>query len=77
MIYEFPKHITINGRLFVVESQAEEDAVRAKVYPSEADEKARLTGIAQKHGLGFSERATINQMREALAINGYAPDEGP
>jgi|HubBroStandDraft_4_1064222.scaffolds.fasta_scaffold209421_2 hypothetical protein len=77
--HPYPKHVYPNGPKmpYVQVASAEEEAEvmgTAKTVEPET-EMARLTALADKHGLTLDGRWKIERIRLALTSAGYDPDE--
>ena len=69
---EYPKHVTVEGRLFVCNNQAEEDQARATgSIVREADERKRLVALAEVKGVQVDKRWSLDRIAKVLTDNGY------
>jgi len=71
---EYPKHVTVNGILYVCGNADEEAAALATGQSkTESSERERLMALAQEKGLGIDGRWKADKIAEALKNAGYEP----
>lgn len=75
---EYPKHVTVEGKLFVCNSEAEEQAAcdTGKIV-READERKRLVTLAEVKGVQVDGRWSLDKMSKALTDAGYDATQDP
>lgn len=78
VFHEFPKHVTIDGKLFVCNSEAEEDAARCtgQVVRDE-DERKRLMALAGIKNVQVDGRWSVAKMSKAIADANHDPSANP
>lgn len=75
---EYPKHVTVEGKLFVCNNQAEEDQARATgSLVKEADERKRLIALAEVKGVQIDRRWALDRIAKALTDAGYDASMDP
>ena len=73
---EYPKHVTVNGILYVCANADDEaKALATGQSKTEAGERDRLTALAQEKGLGIDGRWKADKIADALRNAGYDPDQ--
>lgn len=75
---EYPKHVTVGGKLFVCNSQGEEDqALATGEVVREDDERKRLVALASVKDVQVDGRWSIAKMTKAITDAGFDAGANP
>lgn len=75
---EYPKHVTVNGKLFVCNNEAEEETAKAgDPIIRDADERKRLAALAEVKGVNVDKRWSLDRMAKTITDAGFDASANP
>ena len=72
---EFPKHVTVAGRLYTATSAEHEAEILALGRTkNEATDRTRMIALADEKGVSIDKRWGLDRIAQVLRDNGHDPD---
>ncbi len=75
---EYPKHVTIDGKVIVCNDEDEEaQALASGKVVREEDERARMIAVADLYEIKVDKRWGLDKMAKAIRDAGHDPEHDP